>query len=125
MSSSPEVHDPYDPANLFAGGVGENVLSFDDDGTASVRKEEPDERLNTWKNSRKIQALPDSAITEYPPRPISGIIDYRIGDVSVSYRGEGHGAKCRYLCHTHVVNVCPHTKRIHRYRMDRAEEAAA
>lgn len=115
--------DPYEtPAAIVA--PGENVLSFDPEGNASVEHKKPDERPNTFKGSKQIQACDDDKIVVIGMRPRSGIVDYAILGVTVSYRGQGHGEKRQYLCHTHIVNDCPHTRRIHRYRQDHPEAAA-
>lgn len=83
-----------------------------------------DERNSIWKGAGKIAAMPDSSIQEYAPRP-SGVVDYRIGNVSVSFRGGRRNGRRQYLCHTHVTNNCPHTKRIQRYREEHPTSAAA
>lgn len=110
---SDEELNPYTATKPYALGVGENLFNLE---TGEVTRHLPEERKNSQKDARRIAALPDSAITEYPPRRISGIVDYRIGNVSVSWRGLGHGKKREFLCHTHVTSICPHTKRIRRYR---------
>lgn len=110
----------------FCYGVGENVLDLSGDGeSVAITRKEPEERKRSQKDARRIAALPDSAITEYPPRRISGIQDYRIENVSVSWRGLGNGKKREFLCHTCIVNVCVHTRRVKRYRESHSVESAA
>ena len=69
--------------------------------------------------SQEIAAAADSMIREFPPRE-SGIIDFAIGEVSVTYRGDG-----RYLCGgcSYPDNYrkgehlgCAHIARIAKYR---------
>lgn len=115
--SALEENDPYlNPAP--AGTTGENVLSFDEQGSASVEHRKPDERPNTWKNSKAIQNCDDDKIKCWGQRARSGIVDYSVLGASVSYRGLGYGEARQYLCLTHVVNDCPHTRRLHRYRVE-------
>jgi hypothetical protein len=120
-----ETLDPYAAENLRAVAVGENLLSFDEDGAAVVGRKLPGERSNIWKGSKAIQACSDDKIRCHGARPRSGIVDYTIFEVSVSYRGKGNGEDRQYLCHTHCVNDCPHTRRIHRYRQEHAEEVGS
>lgn len=70
--------------------------------------------------SQEIASAPDDAIREYPPREVSGYIDYAIGKVSVCYRGGDS-----YLCGTcqgidRFQNAehrgCAHIRRIVKYR---------
>lgn len=115
--------DPYtDPTP--PGPIGENLLVWDPsgDGSFTVERKEPDERPSTWKGSQKIKACGDECIAAIGRRQRSGIIDYRILGVTVSYRGKGNGEDRMYLCHTHIVNDCPHTRRIHRYREEHPDE---
>lgn len=72
-----------------------------------------------------IAATLDEMIQEYPPRERSGYVDYRIGEISVTWRGGGD-----YRCGTcswpdNYVNPdkrkgCAHIKRIIKYREERA-----
>jgi hypothetical protein len=110
--------DPYQNPSRIAPG-GENLLALDAEGNASVTRREPDERPNTWKDRKKIEATSFDAIREYSPRERSGIVDYQImltTPVSVSWRGTAWGEDREFLCHTHRVNDCPHTRLIKRYR---------
>ena len=68
----------------------------------------------------EIAATSDDMIREYPPRQVSGYIDYAIGQVSVCWRGGGD-----YLCGTCQGNDrwqtadhkgCEHIKLIVKYR---------
>lgn len=72
-----------------------------------------------------VKSIPDSMIIELPPRP-SGVIDYRLGNVSVSYRGGG-----KYICMTckgidryrgHISRGCAHCVRVARFREERQAE---
>lgn len=72
-----------------------------------------------------IKDCPDDMITEYPPRR-SGVVDYRIGQTGVQYRGGG-----RYLCLScHGADRfqdlhrrgCDHIRRIQRFREERQAE---
>lgn len=112
---------PYlDPVPL--GGDGELIIKISDDGKFSATHKKRSETPRV--NAKKVRALSDDCISVIGVRP-SGIVDYRLDNVSVSYRGEGYGEKCRYLCHTCVVNQCPHTKRIDRYRNEHPLKRAA
>lgn len=113
----PDAEDPYaNPAAIVP--PGETSASFDDDGAVTITRKPPEERSQVWKGRKAIENCADDKIREYPPRARSGIVDYQILGGSVSYRGGENGAKRAYLCHTHVVNDCPHTRRIARYRKE-------
>lgn len=48
----------------------------------------------------------------------SGIY-YGIGkNITVKWRGLRDGPECQYVCFTCVVNDCPHTRRIDKYRAE-------
>jgi hypothetical protein len=85
---------------------------------ATLGTDDGKSRSSIWKGGAKIAALPDECIIEYPPRERSGYVDYRmmfgVRQASVSYRGGDN--KRSFLCLTHCVNDCPHTRRIRRYR---------
>lgn len=114
----PSIKEPEKPVYEERGycfGVGENLFNLE---TGEVSRKGPDERPSTWKGARRILALPDDAITEYPPRRRSGKIDYAIDGVSVTWHGSKHGEDRQYACNTHLKNDCPHTRRIDRYRKE-------
>ena len=81
-------------------------------------------------HATEVRDVPDSMIREYPPREVSGYIDYAIGRVSVSWRGG-----VAYLCGTcqgidRFQNAdhprgCAHIKRIIRYREEHSPDSAA
>lgn len=74
--------------------------------------------------SSEVAATTDIAIQEYPPREVSGFVDYRMGKISVSWRGGEH-----YLCGTcpwpdNYANPdkkgCAHIARIIKFRAEHA-----
>lgn len=116
--------DPYTEP-FVAIPVGENVLHWDKDGSGAftVTHEPPEERSNIWKGTKRIAALSDDAITVLKTRP-SGVQDYVIDGVSVSWRGLKHGKKREWFCHGHRVNRCPHSKRLRRFREEHSVQAS-
>ena len=109
--------DPYE--DVYASPSGENSITIDEDGNVSAEKKLPDEKSNIWKGSKRISELSDDAIRVIGVRK-SGIVDYVIDGVSVIWRGVGNGESRQFVCLKHRVNDCPETRRVARFRSERA-----
>lgn len=92
-------------------------------GCALIRIRETAMKGRGMTTTSQITAIGDEHIQEYPPRERSGIIDYRIGKISVSYRG-GENYRCG-TCEwpdnyrtAEKQKCCARIKRIVQYRED-------
>lgn len=66
----------------------------------------------------EVAAADDDMIEPFYTRS-DGVTYYRIGKkITVSWRGTQFGEDRMYLCHTCVVNICEHTRRIDKYRVE-------
>lgn len=90
---------------------GENCLYMDQDGDLAVKRNPPRETNSAFRDARRILALPDSAITELPQRE-NGLRTWKVENATVSWP---HGTNKKYVCWTHRVNVCVHTRRVLRF----------
>lgn len=89
------------------------TLPFDDPYTSTFAGQ-PDTHSyvsSSWKDARRILALPDSAITELPARK-NGLRTFVVDGATVSYP---HGQGKRYVCFRHTANDCSHTRRVQRF----------
>ena len=69
-----------------------------------------------FKDARRILALPDSAVQELKVRK-SGLRTFVVDGATVS---GPHGKSGRFVCFTHRVNDCSHTRRVKKWIEGRA-----